>query len=156
MKMPRNGKLYAIIGIVVVLLAGQYLLANFSKTAVESNAVTKVATEQEFKGILDRAGSKLVVVDLYADWCGPCRMIQPTIAKLAEKYSGKVDFCRVDVDENPKVAAAFGTQAIPYVVFIKDGTIITAFAGAKTSGAYEKIIAENTDTAPNDNQKQAL
>lgn len=140
MKLQKNIGWYSLIVIIAIILGVQYINTHPSKSLVTETNVKKILNEQDFKTILDKAGSKMLVVDLYADWCGPCRMIQPTISKLADKYQDKVDFYRVNIDENPQIAAVFKTQVIPYVVFIKDNKVITAFAGVNSSEKYEKVI----------------
>jgi thioredoxin len=142
MKLPKNAVLYLLIGIFAVFIGGRYFIAGSSKQLYESSALKKVADEKEFKAIVDKAGSKLIVVDLYATWCGVCRMVQPTLNALAEKYAGTVEFYRVNVDESPQLARTFETRAIPYVIFMKNGKIVATFAGAKTAATYEKVIAE--------------
>ncbi len=71
-----------------------------------------------------------VLVDLWAPWCGPCRMVGPVVEKLAEKYSGKVKFCKVNVDENPQTAAKYGVMSIPTIMFFKDGKAVDTVIGA--------------------------
>ena len=71
-----------------------------------------------------------VLVDLWAPWCSPCRMVAPVIEKLAEKYSGKVKFCRLNVDDNSQTAAKYGVMSIPTLMFFKDGKAVDTVIGA--------------------------
>ena len=71
-----------------------------------------------------------VLVDLWAPWCGPCRMVAPVIDKLAEKYSGRFKFCRLNVDENPITAASYGVMSIPTLMFFKEGKAVDTVIGA--------------------------
>ena len=71
-----------------------------------------------------------VLVDLWAPWCSPCRMVAPVVEKLAEKYSGKVKFCRVNVDDNSQTAAKYGVMSIPTLMFFKDGKAVDTVIGA--------------------------
>lgn len=73
-----------------------------------------------------------VVVDFFADWCGPCKMMAPTIDELAKEYEGKVKIGKVNVDENPKVAGQFGIQSIPTLIFFKNGKAVESAAGVKS------------------------
>lgn len=141
MKLPKNYVLYTIIVLVAVFIGAEYFITHPSKKSLDESAIHKIATGEEFKNILNKTSSKMIVVDLYADWCGPCRMVHPTLLELANKYKGKVDFYQVDVDQNPEIASAFGTQAIPFVVFIKDNKIVTTMAGVNSSYSYEKVIS---------------
>jgi len=72
-----------------------------------------------------------VFVDMYADWCGPCKMIEPIISELANEYGDKVEFVKVNVDENPTSAAAYGVRSIPtLLVFNETGEIVQRKSGA--------------------------
>ncbi len=62
-----------------------------------------------------------VVVDFWAAWCGPCRMLAPLTEKMAEDYTGKVKFCKINVDENPQTAMKYGVMSIPTLIFFKNG-----------------------------------
>jgi len=64
-----------------------------------------------------------VLVDFYADWCGPCKMLAPAVERISERYAGKVKVCKVNVDEAYPVAAAFGIQSIPTLIVFRDGEI---------------------------------
>ncbi|PJF42096.1 MAG: thioredoxin [Phototrophicales bacterium] len=71
-----------------------------------------------------------VLVDFWAEWCGPCRTIAPILDKLAKEYSGKVKIAKVDVDANPALAQAFRIMSIPTLMFVKEGKIVGQQAGA--------------------------
>lgn len=79
-------------------------------------------------------------------WCAPCRALHPTLEALAAKYAGTVEFYGVNVDDNPGIAAAFGTNGIPHVVFVKDNKAIAAIDGLNPSAAYEKVISRCAST----------
>jgi len=85
---------------------------------------------------------KLVVVDFWAEWCGPCRLIAPIIHELAEEYADKVVFGKVDVDSNGALAGKFGIRNIPTVLFIKGGKVVDKQVGAVHKAKFvEKINA---------------
>ena len=71
-----------------------------------------------------------VLVDLWAPWCGPCRMVGPVIEKLAEEYEGKVKFCKLNVDENQQTAAKNSVMSIPTLLFFKNGERVDTVVGA--------------------------
>jgi len=78
-----------------------------------------------------------VLVDLWASWCGPCRMLAPVIESLAGKYDGKIKFCRVNVDDNPQTAAKYKVMSIPTVMFFKGGEVVGTVVGAVSEQALE-------------------
>lgn len=73
---------------------------------------------------------KPVVVDFWAEWCGPCRMVAPIISELADEYQGKAKIGKVDVDSNPGISAKFGIRNIPTILFIKNGEVADKQVGA--------------------------
>ena len=85
-------------------------------------------------------GDKLVMVDFWASWCGPCRMLGPVVEKLAEQYEGKAIIGKVNVDEQQELAVRYGVMSIPTVIFFKDGKEIDRKVGVMPAGAYSAIL----------------
>lgn len=81
-----------------------------------------------------------LVVDLWATWCGPCRMVAPIISELAQEYDGKVVIGKCDVEENDDVASEFGVRNIPTILFFKGGQLVDKFVGAATKGVLEEKV----------------
>ena len=92
--------------------------------------------EWEFQGELP------AVIDFYADWCGPCKMVAPIVEELSEEYEGKVNFYKIDTEDQQELAAAFGIQSIPSLLFIPmDGKPQMA-AGALPKDTFKQVIDE--------------
>jgi len=86
-------------------------------------------TDQDFEEEVIKS-TLPVLVDLWAPWCGPCRIVSPVVDKLAERYDGKFKFCRLNVDENPRTAAKYRIMAIPTLMFFKGGEAVDTVVGA--------------------------
>lgn len=95
-------------------------------------------TEQNFDQLL--ASGQPVVIDFFATWCGPCRRVSPIIDELAEKYAGRVNIGKCDVDAEEGLAARFGVRSIPTIVFLKDGKIVDTQIGAASQSVFEEKI----------------
>ena len=83
-----------------------------------------------------------VLIDLWAPWCGPCRMVAPVIEGLASKYPDKVKFCRLNVDENPQTAAKYRVMSIPTILFFKGGEVVDTVVGA----VPERVLQPKIDS----------
>ncbi|MFP4056591.1 MAG: thioredoxin [Candidatus Brocadiia bacterium] len=81
------------------------------------------------------------VVDLWAEWCGPCRKVSPVIEELATEYEGKVRFAKVDVDANSETAVKYGVMSIPTVMLFKDGEVVDKIVGARSKEDYKSWVA---------------
>ena len=100
-------------------------------------------SEQEFEAkVLDRSKEVPVVVDFWAEWCGPCRTLGPALEKAVRARGGEIELAKVDTDANQRVAAAFGIQSIPAVKAFKDGKVVAEFVGAQPPAAIENFLNE--------------
>ena len=96
-------------------------------------------TEQNFDEALV-AAEGLVMVDFWAEWCGPCRAVAPVLEDVAEASEGRVTLLKVNVDENPGLAARYGVRSIPTILFVEDGTVVDRVVGAQPKAAIQEIV----------------
>lgn len=102
--------------------------------------MTKTFTDANFKEeVLNN--TQLSVVDFWAEWCGPCKALGPTIESLAADYEGKVNIGKLDVDNNSETAMQFGITSIPAIFFIKNGEVVDKLVGAVPKAAINAKIA---------------
>ena len=130
-------------------LARQSSTSSSADTANSSNKVhiaTPITlTDSNFAQAIDRY--PLIVVDYWAPWCGPCRMVSPVIEQLANELGGKVVFGKLNVDENPVTSNAFGIQSIPTMAIFKNGKAVDGFVGAASkSQILSKISTYNGES----------
>jgi thioredoxin 1 len=81
-----------------------------------------------------------VMVDFWAEWCGPCKMIAPAVHDLAVEYTGKLNVAKLDVDNNPTIAMKYGVRSIPALIFFKEGKPVDQIIGALPKGALKRKI----------------
>lgn len=89
------------------------------------------------------SSDKLVLVDLYATWCGPCKALAPILEDLEKKYDGKVKAVKINVDEEESLAVKLGVISVPTVVFYKNGKTVASFVGVRSTSEIGKIIEKN-------------
>ena len=93
-------------------------------------------TSENFETL--KNGNKPLVIDFWATWCGPCRMVAPIISEMADKYDGRIVVGKCDVEESEDLAAQFGIRNIPTVVFIKNGIVVDRLVGAVAKPKFEE------------------
>jgi len=96
-------------------------------------------TDQTFDAEVLKATTP-VLIDMWAPWCGPCRMVEPILKKLSDKYQGKVKFCRMNVDENQKTPSQYRVMSIPNMLFIKSGKVIDTAVGAMPEATLQNKV----------------
>lgn len=104
--------------------------------------LTDTAFEKEVE-----QGTGLVLVDFWAPWCAPCRMVAPVVAKLSERYAGRVRFAKLNVDEAPRTAMAYGISSIPTIALFRDGQPVTGVIGAAPEKQLVEMIEEQLAAA---------
>ena len=90
--------------------------------------MARIINSSEFSALLQE--DKLLVVDFYATWCGPCKKLSPTLDEVSEEFAGQVNIVKVDVDESEDLALNYGIRSVPTVLFFKNGQQVDKFVGA--------------------------
>ena len=84
--------------------------------------------------------NEIVILDFWAEWCGPCKMIAPILNEIADEYSGKIKICKVDVDSNPEAAAKFNVRGIPTLLVFKGGAVEATKVGALSKAQLTEFV----------------
>jgi thioredoxin 1 len=119
--------------------------ANEDKKPAPAGNTPMHLNDKEFTGVV--GGAKIALIDFYADWCGPCRMMAPIIDTFAKEYSGKVLVAKVNVDNNPEISQKFGITSIPTFGIFKSGKLMSTIIGAvgkeALKSALERVIKQS-------------
>ena len=102
---------------------------------------TRAVTDATFEDEVLR-NDKPVVVDYWAEWCGPCRMVAPVLEEIAAEYADKIDVVKLNIDENPSVSQRYGIMAIPTMNVFSGGEVVKQIVGAKPKSALLRELAE--------------
>jgi thioredoxin 1 len=116
------------------------------KDTSEKDRFPLIANASELDVASKKAGTKMLVLDLSADWCMPCKMLEPTLHELSTEFKGKAVFYRVDVDKSSELASSFGVRGIPYVLFFKKGKVVYTLTGLNPKENYAKVLGVCNDT----------
>jgi thioredoxin 1 len=115
------------------------ILKSRAQTKEEPTGSPVVLTDADFSSEIGK--HELMVVDFWAPWCGPCRMVAPVIEELAKHYKGTVTFGKLNVDENPVTSGAFQVQSIPMILIFKNGKAVDGVLGAVPRSFLESKLA---------------
>lgn len=110
------------------------------KTSEGSHNVKYIESDAQFEEVLAKSDSVLLVFDLYADWCNPCKILSPILEEISIESAGKAEIYKVNVDKLPNISRAFGVKSIPLVVYIKNKKGVTGLVGVQPKKAYIDAI----------------
>jgi thioredoxin 1 len=115
-------------------------------TGTQNESLTVTLTEANFDEL--SSGDKPLFADFWATWCGPCRVMDPVVERLAEKYSGKVVFGKVNVDEEINISSRYQVLSIPTFMVFKDGRPMDAVIGAVSESSLERLLRSAVGASP--------
>lgn len=118
------------------------------KEKTSNSAIKPVTSYEKFQNIVTSSGDRLLVFEMYADWCGPCKKLAPILEQVAVENKDKADIYKVDVMKFPKIAEKFGVKGIPFVQFIKNKEILISLTGLRKKADYVRAIGELTNAPP--------
>ena len=115
------------------------------ETTVKNDGKPIILSDASFSSEISKY--PLMVVDFWAAWCGPCRMVAPIVERLAKEYAGRVTFGKLNVDENPLTAGEFDVQSIPTLLIFRDGEAVDGIIGAVPKHQIESRMRANLETS---------
>ncbi len=130
--------LVAVVSYLLFTTFKRYRMVKNYDPASESDKI-HILNESNFR---EKTSRGIVLVDFWAPWCAPCKMLAPVISELAEEFEGKATIAKLNVDENKTTAADIGIRSIPTVVLMKDGKTVKQIMGIKSKSTYRKAMNE--------------
>jgi thioredoxin len=129
----------------ILLMGGTLLLGSCGPDLSGSpkGIVAKITSSEHFGKVLASSGNRLIVFDLYADWCGPCKKLSPMLDTLAHQYRSQARFYKINTDEHPALAREFSVSGIPLVVFVRKGRVVQSVVGLNPKVMYERAIGRH-------------
>jgi len=135
-----NGIAFICLGILFWIISCEKGDLHQSSKAKLSTAITVIESEAHLNGILEASKNHLLLFEFYADWCAPCKVLEPILEELAEKHKMDLSVYKINYDYNRKLSNLFKVPGLPYVAFVKDKVIIHSILGLHPKKTYIKAI----------------
>ncbi len=135
-----KGRYFSTTATVMLFLLSVFFTAESSTGSQKTESVRHINSVEEFKDVIESSEDRLLVFDLYADWCMPCKILGPRLEKVAAENQQFASVYKINVDKHPGIAGMFGTRGIPFVVFVKGKTAVHAVTGVQPEEVYEDAI----------------
>jgi thioredoxin 1 len=132
--------IFAVVLLTIGLHFNLWAINNANQEADSKNLIHTVQNINELKQLLDSSGDHLLMLDLYADWCMPCRILSPVLEEIAQEYRDIVKIYKINIDKNPDIARAFNVSGIPFVVLIKNKTVVYGLTGVQPKENYVRAL----------------
>jgi thioredoxin 1 len=136
------------ISVAITLLLFIVGCSNFQLPKASTNrfSLEQISTINQLDVIIEHSGSHLIGFYLYADWCIPCKILEPRLISIARDNVSRITIYKIDIDLFPQMTSAFSATGIPFTIYIKNKKVIQAFLGVHPRSSYEKIIKIYSDT----------
>ncbi len=142
------------IGLVIVCASVGCSQTGTKNQDVKGASAHVIESASQLSGLLDSSGSRLLMFDLYADWCIPCRILSPILDKVASEMKSSVTFYKINIDKHPDISSIFQVTGIPLVVLVKERKVVQAFMGVQPEAAYRRAIVAYGGGAATDRKDQ--
>jgi thioredoxin len=123
--------------------------------ATESSIIKEINSTEKLMALIDSSGEKLLMFDLYADWCMPCKLLSPMLEKIAKEMKNAVTVYKINIDNNPEIAGLFQVTGIPLVVMVKNKKAVQGFMGVQPEDTYRRAIIAHGSKSTKESKDQA-
>jgi thioredoxin len=125
---------------IITVLTWTLCACQNSDSSPSHSSIKNISGAEQLQTIIQSSDSGLIMIDFYADWCGPCRTLSPRLEKIAQENGNKVTIYKLDIEKHKKIAAQYGVRSIPFVAFFKNKKIVHQLKGLYPANAYLKAI----------------
>jgi len=113
---------------------------DFHKTNTSKKTLTEIKNEKHFNHIIESSNNRLLLFEFYADWCAPCKDLEPILEEIAAKHKNEVEIYKINYDSNPKLSVLFKVAGLPYVAFVKNRVILHSILGLHPKESYVNAV----------------